>query len=162
MPKFSDFVNFFFRDFYTRLFEVNPAGKRLFESTGLKAQGRALVSMIGMIVRCIDDFSAFSSHIRELGGRHRIYGVHEVDYATFSETLAGTISALLSDDSSFPPGVVEAAWMKALTALSKMMVAASRSVRYLLLIRQHILKFSDCLRTLCCCGVKENYGERKF
>lgn len=62
------------RDFYAKLFEINPAGKRLFESTGLKAQGRALVSMIGMVVRCLDDFSTFSSHIRELGGRHKIYG----------------------------------------------------------------------------------------
>eukprot|EP01127_Copromyxa_protea_P005524 TRINITY_DN15448_c0_g1_i1.p1 TRINITY_DN15448_c0_g1~~TRINITY_DN15448_c0_g1_i1.p1 ORF type:complete len:722 (+),score=192.81 TRINITY_DN15448_c0_g1_i1:32-2197(+) len=115
-----------FEDFYAKLFEVNPAGRRLFESTGLKAQGRALVSMIGMIVRCLDDFGAFAAQIKELGGRHKIYGVVESDYVVFSDVLSHTISSLLSDETKFAAGSVKAAWIKVISSLSKMMVAASQ------------------------------------
>lgn len=90
---------------------------------GLKAQGRALVSMIGMIVRCLDDFSAFTEHIQrlgmssfgpphELGGRHNIYGVQQKDYVIFSQILSETIADLTSGTAEMDTGEVQATWNK--------------------------------------------------
>jgi len=114
-----------FELFYAKLFEINPAGKRLFESSGLKAQGRALVSMIGMIVKSMDDFETFRSLVGQLGGRHKIYGVVPADYDDFTNTLAGTIAKLLKDEKSINCAEVLQAWKTALSSLSRMMIAAS-------------------------------------
>lgn len=100
------------RDFYFRFFAADPTGKRLFENSGLKAQGRALVSMIGMIVRCLDDFSEFTIHIQRLGGRHNIYGVKQKDYSIFSKILSETIADLTVGSSELEPSDVQSAWCK--------------------------------------------------
>eukprot|EP01126_Amoeba_proteus_P047941 TRINITY_DN5512_c0_g1_i5.p2 TRINITY_DN5512_c0_g1~~TRINITY_DN5512_c0_g1_i5.p2 ORF type:complete len:343 (+),score=84.50 TRINITY_DN5512_c0_g1_i5:1592-2620(+) len=113
-----------FEDFYGRFFEADPTGKRLFESSGLKAQGRALVSMIGMIIRCLDDFSSFRVQIQQLGGRHKIYGVKEKDFGVFCEILSQTIAHLL-EGTDLDTDKVEKAWTAVISSLAQMMIAAS-------------------------------------
>lgn len=113
-----------FQEFYKLFFEENPAGRRLFETQGIESQGRALVSMIGMIVKSIDDFTAFSSVIAQLGGRHEIYGVSGSDYVCFASCLSKTIANLADGDAS----AVESVWNKCMLQLGKIMELAQAAV----------------------------------
>eukprot|EP01126_Amoeba_proteus_P060390 TRINITY_DN7988_c0_g2_i1.p1 TRINITY_DN7988_c0_g2~~TRINITY_DN7988_c0_g2_i1.p1 ORF type:complete len:511 (-),score=108.89 TRINITY_DN7988_c0_g2_i1:1572-3104(-) len=56
-----------FEEFYAKFLHNDHVGKRLFEGVGIKVQGRALVTIVGLIVRSLDDWNAFTSQIRRLG-----------------------------------------------------------------------------------------------
>jgi len=111
-----------FEVFYSKFFEVNPSGRRLFESQGLKIQGRALVSMIGIIVKCLDDFQAFHEVIFQLGGRHEIYGVSAGDYESFATTLSDSVASLNEGEPNHPQ--VAGVWYKTMMSLGTMMSLA--------------------------------------
>jgi len=110
-------------EFFAQFFKENPSGRRLFEHSGLQVQGRALVSMIGMIVKSLDDFNAFSTIILPLGGRHEIYGVNDSDYECFARVLSETISKLHGETDAQQ---VQQVWYKVMIALSQMMQASQR------------------------------------
>lgn len=57
----------FYRIFYPKFFAVNPAGRRLFEDSGIKIQGRALVRMVAVVVKNIDNGKALKEVIPTLG-----------------------------------------------------------------------------------------------
>jgi len=114
-----------FEDFYTRFFSEDPTGKRLFENSGLKAQGRALVSMIGMIVVSLDNFQSFADKILQLGGRHNIYGVKPRDYEIFEKILSETIGNLIQGSEGLIVTEVCEAWHKVIHTLGNIMAQAS-------------------------------------
>lgn len=62
-----DIVLNILREFYRRFFEVNPSGRRLFESEGVKIQGRALVNMVTAIVKSLDNPDSIIVKIDQLG-----------------------------------------------------------------------------------------------
>jgi len=103
-------IGILFELFYAKFFEADPTGKRLFENSGLKTQGRALVQMIGMIVRALDDFAAFTLQIQRLGGRHNIYGVKAKDYQVFGDILSMTISDVSDGGEGLIKKEVKDAW----------------------------------------------------
>jgi hypothetical protein len=86
------------REFFHVFFLENPAGRRLFEHSGLQVQGRALVSMIGMIIKSLEDFATFSGLVVQLGGRHEIYGVNVADYECFARVLSQTVGRLVGGE----------------------------------------------------------------
>lgn len=127
-----------FEEFYASFFDKNPSGRRLFETSGLRVQGRALISMIGMVIKALDDFSAFSSVIIQLGGRHAIYGVLDEDFAIFASILAETLSRLLAEP-TVPGGnptitpeeqrSIRKVWDNTMSALGNFLIAAAHHIQ---------------------------------
>eukprot|EP01126_Amoeba_proteus_P041359 TRINITY_DN4445_c0_g1_i32.p1 TRINITY_DN4445_c0_g1~~TRINITY_DN4445_c0_g1_i32.p1 ORF type:complete len:595 (+),score=95.69 TRINITY_DN4445_c0_g1_i32:82-1866(+) len=113
-----------FENFYSKLFEADTTAKRLFEGTGMKAQGRALVNMIGIVVKSLDNWSVFSSIVLKLAGRHQIYGVKQKSYDIFAEILSDTIAQLCDDMPDTNVSHVQTLWKKVICTLSDLIVQA--------------------------------------
>lgn len=107
-----------FEEFFQVFFQENPSGRRLFEHSGLQVQGRALVSMIGMIIKSLEDFSAFSNLVVQLGGRHEIYGVNLSDYECFARVLSQTVGRLVGGENETS---IVSSWNKCMLGLGNIM-----------------------------------------
>jgi len=81
-----------------------------------------LVSMIGMIIKSLEDFSTFASVVVQLGGRHEIYGVESSDYECFARVLSETVAKLLDSDSED----VQSVWYKCMISLSNIMTFSQK------------------------------------
>lgn len=116
-------IGMLFDKFFQTFFQENPSGRRLFEHSGLQVQGRALVLMIGMIVKSLDSFAVFSDIVVQLGGRHEIYGVSEGDYSCFARVLSSSVAELLGGDNQEE---VKAAWNNCMNNLSAIMMVSQK------------------------------------
>jgi hypothetical protein len=74
------------RTFYERLFETNPEIRKLF-TDGTESQGERFIDMTGAAVTGLDDLEALLPVVRQLGARHRKYGVETSHYGAFAEVL---------------------------------------------------------------------------
>ena len=102
------------RLFYSRLFELDPRLRRLFQSD-LEQQGQRLVAMIDVAVGALDQFDTVTPTVRALGERHIRYGVQAHDYDTVGEALLWTLSQGLGN--AFTEEAREA-WLAVYTALA--------------------------------------------
>eukprot|EP01125_Pyxidicula_operculata_P010209 TRINITY_DN335_c0_g1_i5.p1 TRINITY_DN335_c0_g1~~TRINITY_DN335_c0_g1_i5.p1 ORF type:complete len:475 (-),score=89.59 TRINITY_DN335_c0_g1_i5:2418-3842(-) len=118
----------FFEEFYKNFFEKNPSGKRLFESESMAVQGRALVKMLAMIVKSLDDPADLMHTISILGGRHEIYGVEPSDYIAFANAMGDTLEQVLG--STLCTTEMKDAWFKVLTELSTLMQDAGKKLKH--------------------------------
>jgi hemoglobin-like flavoprotein len=109
--------------FYTRLFEADPALKRLFRGD-MKEQGRRSMAMLTFIVDSLGRMQEIVPTLRSLGSRHAGYGVRDEHYGTVGATLLWTLEGALG--SRFT-AEVRAAWMAALEALAGTMLAATKA-----------------------------------
>jgi len=107
--------------FYDRLFELDPASRRLFTSD-MQHQGAKMMSMLGAIVARIHDLEALAPMVGDLARRHVHYGVRPAHYATMGAALAWTLEKALGP--RFTPEV-EAAWQRAYGALAQVMLDAA-------------------------------------
>jgi hemoglobin-like flavoprotein len=107
--------------FYTRLFETDPALKRLFRGD-MKDQGRKSMAMLTFIVDSLGRMQEIVPALRSLGSRHAGYGVRDEHYGTVGATLLATLEGGLGP--RFTPEV-RSAWMAALEALAGTMLAAA-------------------------------------
>lgn len=92
--------------FYNRLFEVAPDVRHLFKGDMVE-QGRKLFQVIAFAVESLDKPDVLLPVVRNLGDKHRTYGVQPSHYAVVGETLLWTLNQGLG--SAFTPEV-ETAW----------------------------------------------------
>ena len=107
--------------FYDRLFELDPSLKPLFKSD-MAVQGRLLMQTIGAAVTGLDDLTALTPMVQDLGVRHARYGVQPEHYDTVGEALLWTLGQGLGD--GFTPEV-QTAWREVYALLAQVMQDAA-------------------------------------
>ena len=112
------------RLFYERLFQLDPALRRLFARTDMPAQRRNLVQTLAVVVKGIDTLDALVPAVEALGRRHAGYGVRPAHYATVGQALLDTLALGLGD--AFTPEAREA-WAEAYGMLADVMIAAGEA-----------------------------------
>lgn len=110
------------RLFYNRLFELDPSLRPLFASADMTEQGKKLMSTIAVAVGALDKLGEIVPTVRELGVRHKGYGVEPAHYDTVGKALIDTLKGALGD--AFTPDA-ENAWIKTYGILADTMKAAA-------------------------------------
>ena len=110
--------------FYEKLFELDPALRRLFRGD-VEHQAAMLAEALTLAVLHLVNEGIVSQEVRRLGARHRIFGVVEAHYATFGAALVAVLEERLGAKLT-PPA--RAAWAEAWAQLSAAMQAAEPSV----------------------------------
>jgi hemoglobin-like flavoprotein len=109
--------------FYDHLFTNWPAMRALFPDD-LTAQRVKLADEIVFLAEVASDFDGFAARTRELGARHRHYGVKVDDYAAVESALLAGLASVLGD--GFTPEV-SAAWRRLYTILVETMLDGARA-----------------------------------
>jgi hemoglobin-like flavoprotein len=112
--------------FYERLFELDPALRRLFSRTDMEAQRTNLMQTLTVVVKSIDNLAPLIPAVEALGRRHAGYGVQAKHYATVGQALLDTLQAGLGD--AFTRDAREA-WGDAYELLAGVMLAAGGEAR---------------------------------
>jgi hemoglobin-like flavoprotein len=107
--------------FYERLFELDPALRRLFSRTDMEAQRKNLMQTLTVVVKSIDNLTPLIPAVEALGRRHAGYGVQAKHYATVGQALLDTLQAGLGE--AFTRDAREA-WGDAYELLAGVMLAA--------------------------------------
>ena len=107
--------------FYSRLFELDPDLRRLFESD-IASQARKLAAKITFAVAGLDRLEILVPVLRELGRKHASYGVENRHYATVGAALLDTLAAGLGE--SFTREVRDA-WAATYSLLANTMQSAA-------------------------------------
>jgi hemoglobin-like flavoprotein len=107
--------------FYRRLFELDPALRRMFPAD-LSTQGSKLMTSLGFVVQGLANPERIVPAVQGLARRHVGYGVQESHYATVGQALLGTLAEGLGD--AFTPQLRDA-WAAAYALLSGVMIAAA-------------------------------------
>ncbi|MDH5392003.1 MAG: globin domain-containing protein [Gammaproteobacteria bacterium] len=108
--------------FYGKLFELDPELRPLFKGD-LTEQGRKLMTMLGTVVRSLDNLDAIVPVAQASGARHAGYGVTDEMYDTVAEALLWTLAQGLGND--FTDELKEA-WVAAYIILSDVMKEAAK------------------------------------
>ena len=106
--------------FYDRLFEIAPEVRPMFPSD-LSSQKVKLITMLATAVNNLHQLNTILPAVRDLGGRHRRYGVTAEHYAPVGAALLWTLEQGLGP--AFTPDV-ETAWGEAYAALAGAMQGA--------------------------------------
>lgn len=106
--------------FYDRLFEIAPQTRALFPAD-LTEQKKKLMTMLGTAVTNLHKLDTILPAVKDLGKRHKGYGVTTDQYAPVGAALLWTLERGLGPD--FTPDT-KAAWTEAYTALSGVMANA--------------------------------------
>ena len=106
--------------FYNRLFEIAPETRAMFP-TDLTEQKGKLMSMLGTAVTNLHKLDSILPAVKDLGQRHKGYGVTAAHYAPVGAALLWTLEKGLGAD--FTPEV-KAAWTETYTALAGVMTNA--------------------------------------
>lgn len=105
--------------FYDRLFEIAPQVRPLFPAD-MASQKMKLVAMLATAVNNLHQVDAILPAVRELGSRHRGYGVTVNHYAPVGQALLWTLEQGLGP--AFTPEV-KSAWTEAYSTLAGAMQA---------------------------------------
>ena len=108
--------------FYSRLFELDPALRKLFKAD-LGEQGQRLMAMIAQAVRGLDNVERLLPALRALGRRHAGYGVRERDYDIVGAALLWTLEQGLGVAFDEP---TREAWKAVYGVIADTMIAAAR------------------------------------
>ena len=106
--------------FYGRLFEIAPQVRAMFPDD-LREQKKKLMAMLGTAVASLHKLDTILPAVKDLGQRHKGYGVTAAHYAPVGAALLWTLEKGLGPD--FTPEV-KAAWTETYTALSGVMTAS--------------------------------------
>lgn len=104
--------------FYSRLFEIDPALRKMFAHADMAEQRRKLMMIIGMAVRNLDQLDDLIPAVEALGRKHVAYGVTNEHYDTVAAALIWTLEQGLG--SAFTPQV-RSAWTETYTILASVM-----------------------------------------
>ena len=110
--------------FYDRLFDQDPAIRRMFRSTDMAAQKKNLMQTLTVVVRSLDRLEQLVPAVQALGRRHGGYGVRPEHYDMVGEALLWTLEQGLGD--AFTPELREA-WAEAYTILANVMIDAAEA-----------------------------------
>ncbi len=105
--------------FYGRLFEIDPALKRLFHGD-MKEQGRKLMATLAVVVNSLNNLGAVLPAASALAKRHVAYGVRPAHYTPVGEALLWTLQQGLGAGWTTE---LAAAWSAAYGVLSEFMIA---------------------------------------
>lgn len=111
--------------FYDKLFELDPALKKIFPADNedaMKGQGNKLMTMLSSAVAGLNHLDKLVPILEDLGKRHVAYKVEPSHYDTVGAALLGTLAAGLQDD--FTPEV-ETAWTDTYGIMSSVMKNAA-------------------------------------
>ena len=108
--------------FYARLFHLQPSLRALFKGD-MDQQGKKLMQTIGYCVGKLDTLDELLPAVKELGRKHKTYGVADADYDTVGAALLWTLEQGLG--AAFTAEVA-AAWAAVYQALAATMVAAAK------------------------------------
>jgi len=103
--------------FYDRLFEIAPEVRPLFPAD-LSGQKIKLIGMLATAVSSLHQLDAILPAVRNLGSRHRSYGVMAEHYAPVGAALLWTLEQGLGP--AFTPDV-KVAWSEAYSTLAGVM-----------------------------------------
>lgn len=106
--------------FYGRLFEIAPEVRPMFPDD-LREQKTKLMAMSGTAVSNLHRLETILPGVKDLGQRHKGYGVTAAHYAPVGTALLWTLEKGLGPD--FTPDV-KAAWTETYTALAGVMTSA--------------------------------------
>jgi len=113
------------RLFYDRLFESDPAIKRLFAKTDMQAQRGILMQTLTLLVSSLDDFELVVPVLEALGRVHAGYGVRQRHYDTVEEALLWALDRGLGE--AFDDETADA-WATAYSAVASVMIEAAADV----------------------------------
>ena len=105
------------RIFYDELFRMSPGLRALFPQD-MAAHKTKFVQMLATVVRSLNQISAISEEIVDLGRRHMSYDIEPDHYAMVGEALLWTINRMLGAE--FTPQVRDA-WEAAYGMLARAM-----------------------------------------
>lgn len=105
--------------FYERLFAAAPQTEAMFPDVA--GQQRKLTDELAAMVALLGDLPTLEERARDLGERHRGYGVRAGHYRLAREVMAGTLRDVLGDE--FGPDQ-EAAWNRATSLITELMQSA--------------------------------------
>jgi hemoglobin-like flavoprotein len=108
--------------FYDRLFELDPALRRLFRKTDMTQQRKILMQTLTVVVRSLARLDTIVPAIQALGRRHAGYGVRDEHYDTVGAALLWTLEQGLGD--AFDDETADA-WATAYTTLASVMIEAA-------------------------------------
>jgi hemoglobin-like flavoprotein len=108
--------------FYDRLFELDPALRRLFRNADMAQQKKILMQTLTVVVKSLDRLDQLVPAIEALGRRHAGYGVRPEHYETVGAALLWTLGQGLGE--AFTSDV-ERAWTQAYSTLASVMIAAA-------------------------------------
>ena len=108
--------------FYERLFEQDPAVRRLFRKTDMAAQKKNLMQTLTVVVKGIDRLEDLVPAVQALGRRHAGYGVRPEHYDLVGAALLWTLGQGLGD--AFTDDVRDA-WAQAYGTLEEPIEAAA-------------------------------------
>lgn len=104
--------------FYSRLFEIDPTARALFQATNMPEQRKKLVQMLTVALQGLDNFDSLVPVIENLGRRHVGYGVTAAHYESVGAALIWTLEQGLG--AAWTPATA-AAWTELYTSLSAIM-----------------------------------------
>jgi hemoglobin-like flavoprotein len=104
--------------FYGRLFALDPALRKLFRDDMVE-QGRNLTAMLSVAAANVGKPERITLALRQLGQRHRAYGVKAEDFRKVEDALLFALEHALID--VFTPEV-KAAWQAAYALISGAML----------------------------------------
>ena len=113
------------RLFYDRLFELDPAIKRLFARTDMAAQRRILMQTLTLLVSSLDDFGTVTPVLAALGRVHAGFGVRQGHYDTVEAALLWALDRGLDD--AFDDETADA-WATAYSAVASVMIEGAAGV----------------------------------
>ena len=105
--------------FYRRLFGDAPGAEALFAGDPVRQQ-RALAAELRAMAELLDDLPSLEARARELGARHRGYGVEAIHHRVSRTALVDTFAEVLGE--GFGPEE-QAAWTRAASLISELMQA---------------------------------------
>jgi len=111
--------------FYDRLFESDPAIKRLFAKTDMQAQRGILMQTLALLVSSLDDFERVVPVLEALGRVHAGYGVRQRHYDTVEAALLWALDRGLGE--AFDDETADA-WATAYSAVASVMIEAAADV----------------------------------
>jgi len=112
--------------FYDRLFEGDPAIRRMFRSTDMAAQKKNLMQTLTVVVKSLNRLDQLVPAVQALGRRHGGYGVRPEHYDRVGEALLWTLGQGLGP--GFTPEV-RAAWTATYYTLADVMRGAARRAK---------------------------------
>ena len=113
------------RLFYDRLFESDPAIKRLFAKTDMQAQRGILMQTLALLVSSLDDFEQVVPVLEALARVHAGYGVRQRHYDTVEAALLWALDRGLGE--AFDDETADA-WATAYSAVASVMIEAAADV----------------------------------
>jgi adenylate cyclase len=108
--------------FYSKLFQIAPDTRRMFEGVDMRVQGTMLMNMVAAAVQGLDRLEELTPTLQDLGRRHAGYGIRVEHYAPVEACLLHTIETMMG--SSFNVDV-KLAWTQIYNFIAQTMIEAA-------------------------------------